>query len=352
MSILSSWFNPLRNIFLFFDSIAFSLLDNVFNLFVVFAENQVFSENSINSMIDSIYVLVGLISFFRLAMLLVNSIIDPDKLLEKKQGLSGIFGRVIAMIILLIISPLIFRTLNEFQGKIVRSNIIFRTILNSAAGDVASNSNNNNFANSYFVNAGKTMQKIVATSLIKPEDDYFNDGEAGVIKFLGDANGVSKLDEYVNSDCNSKCKDAMERYYNTVNTKDKLSLLDLQKYIGSGEKIVNKVTNEKETVYFYEYLSIITTICAGFLTYVILSWSIDIAVRSVELAVLRVVSPLFIATIVDPKSTADGGYFNNWLKRYMHTYADLFLKLAIIAVAILLISLVQDAEIWNTVVGG
>ena len=88
------------------------------------------------------------------------------------------------------------------------------------------------------------------------------------------------------------------------------------------------------------------------LTYIMLSWSIDIAIRSIELAVLRLISPLFIATIVDPKSTASGGYFNNWLKRYAKTYADLFLKLAIISLAILMISLIQDADIWNTVTGG
>lgn len=361
MNILIGWLTPIRTIFLFLDTIAFSLVDNVFDLFQIFAENQIFSDDAVRSLMNNIYVLVSIIAFFRLAMLLVNSILDPDKLLKKKEGLSSIFGRTVLMLVLLVFSPFIFDELNDFQNYIISENVIVKTILGGTNGsnDIAASN-----TSKYFSDAGKTMQKIVITTLIKPEEKFFVEGEAGVQDYLNNktiaddaSNGhQALLDEgYVTEDCNKTCRKAMAQYHQMINQTSKggFKLRRLLGYIGgSAEVEVEGSNGDSEDLYYYEYTSILTTITAVFLTYVMLSWSIDIAVRSVELAVLRIISPLFIATIVDPKSTASGGYFNNFLKRYAKTYADLFLKLAIISLAILLISLVQDADIWNTVVGG
>lgn len=376
MDILIGWLTPVRAIFLWIDTIAFSLIDDVYDLFQIFAENQIFSDDAVNALINNIYVLVGVIAFFRLAMLLVNSIIDPEKLLKKKEGLSNILGRVVIMLVLLVLSPLIFEELNNIQGYIVSNNVIPKVIMGSnGSNDIAAKK-----SSKYFSDAGKTMQKIVITTLIKPEDEFFKEGEAGVQDYLnnkdikdscegGDTSdckdALAALDEYVyTSDndapngsavCNKTCKKAMAQYHQMINQTSKggFKLRRLLGYVGGSAEVEQEGSNgDSEDVYYYEYYAGLTTISAVFLTYVMLSWSIDIAIRSVELAVLRLISPLFIATIVDPKSTASGGYFNNWLKRYGKTYADLFLKLAIISLAILMISLVQDADIWNTVVGG
>lgn len=359
MNILMGWLSIPRVILLWLDTIVFSLIDDVYDLFQLFAENQIFSDDAVNALLNNIYFLISLVAFFRLAMLLVNSIIDPDKLFKKKEGLGGIFGRVVIMLVLLVFSPFIFGLLNDFQSYIVNHNVIIKTII-SSNGSSEIEANNNK----YFSDAGKTMQKIVITTLIKPEDQFFIDGEEGVTDYLNNneiaddsINGPKELvsEGYVDTSiCKSTCQKAMAQYHQMLKQTSKggFKLRRLLGYIGGSAEVDQDDGTGTEDLYYYEYYAIITTFTAGFLTYVMLSWSIDIAVRSVELAVLRLLSPLFIATIVDPKSTASGGYFNNWLKRYGKTYADLFLKLAIIAFAILAISLVQDADIWNTVTGG
>ncbi len=384
MSILMGWLTPVRAICLWIDTIAFSLIDDVYNLFQIFAENQIFSDDAVNALMNNIYILVSVVAFFRLAVLLVNSIIDPDKLFKKKEGLGNIFGRVVIMLVLLVISPLIFKELNEFQNYIVSENVITKTIIGSnGSSDIEAKK-----SSTYFTNAGKTMQKIVITTLIKPEDEFFIEGEAGVEAYLNDLDadengvtddGITVADEwdgkngnaakyiqkYVwtgdddiptgSAECKTTCQKAMAQYHQMINQTSKggFKLRRLAGYIGGSAEVEQEGSNgDSEDVYYYEYYAGVTTITAVFLTWIMLSWSIDIAIRSIELAVLRLLSPLFIATIVDPKSTASGGYFNNWLKRYGKTYADLFLKLAMISLAILLISLIQDADIWNTVLGG
>lgn len=361
MSTLMGWLTIPRTLFLWLDTIVFSLIDDVYDLFQIFAKNQIFSDDAVSALMNNIYVLVSLVAFFRLAMLLVNAIIDPEKLFAKKEGLGNIFGRTLIMLVLLVTSPIIFNALSEIQGKIVDNNVIPRVIIGTnGSNNIATRKNS-----TYFSNAGKTMQKIVITTLIKPEDQFFIDGEKGVTNYLNDKsiaddskNGPKELVDqgYVDTSiCKKTCQKAMAQYHQMISQtyKGGFKLRRLLGYIGGSAEVPQEGSNgDSEDLYYYEYYSLITTITGGFLTYVMLSWSIDIAVRSVELAVLRLISPLFIATIVDPKSTASGGYFNNWLKRYGKTYADLFLKLAIISLAILMISLVQDADIWNTVTGG
>lgn len=389
MSILWGFLTPFKAIGLYIDCVVFSLIDDVYNMFVTFATNEVISSDTVNSLINNIYILVGVLAFVKLAIFLVQALISPDKLYEKKNGLGNVLIRVVIMLCAIVLSPFIFKELGIIQGKIVNNNLITKAILPSSGKDIDSDNLESNF-----VNAGKTMQKIVITSLIRPEEKLFGNENSGIAErsmevdyflsyeFPDDSkNGPDFLkgaesddleaqtptgdfyDKYgfvIREECRNKkkCLKALSQYHQMISQSADggFKLRRLGGYIGGSLELPDEYNTESdgdtEDVYYYEYMLGLTTISGIFLTYVLLSWSIDIAVRSVELAVLRVLSPLFIATIVDPKSTASGGYFNNWLKRYGKTYADLFIKLAIISFAILAISLVQDADIWRTVTEG
>lgn len=369
MSILLSWLSPIRAILLWLDFIAFSLVDNLFNIFAIFAKSEIISMDAVETLTNNIYVVASIFAFFRLALLLVNSILSPEKFSESKTGVGSIFGRVVIMLALLILAPSIFKELQYVQDFIINKNIVTRLIMPSSARSVDSSD-----ASTEFENAGKTMQKIVITSLIRPDERFFGTDEDT------QSRRESQVDAFLNSDfpddsswedklkdsdftepygfvlntnnCDKKaCRKAMLQYHQVISDSDRgFNLLRLDGYIGGSKKIVDPddPDQKKEAVYYYEYTAVLTTLTGIFLSYVLISWTIDIAVRSIELAVLRVISPLFIVTIVDPKSTQSGGYFNNFLKRYGKTYADLFIKLAIISFAILGISLIQDADIWDS----
>lgn len=334
MATLWAWLAVPRYIFFWIDTILFSLVDNVYDIFITVANKEIIDKAALSSVMHNAYILVSTIAFFRLAVLLVNSIIDPDKLYEKGKGLASLFGRVCIMIGAIVVAPFAFDIAKDIQVEIIDSNIINKLILNNQSKDMQKHWG--------VEGAAKTFQKTIVTTLIKPEESYFSEGQDGIDKYLKDTE--DSVSSYVNSDCNNKCKNAMKAYHKVIEDSDKhlnLAFTGLNAYIGSSDEI--KIDGEKTTVYFYEYIALVTSITLGFLIYVIISWTIDIAIRSVELAVLELISPLFMATIVDPKSTQKGGYFNNWLMRYGKTYADLFLKLAIIAISILLLSVVQDA---------
>lgn len=379
MSVLMGWLTPIRSICLWIDCVAFSLVDNAYNIFATLATNEVISSDAIVSLRNNIYILVGIIALFRMAVFLITSILTPDKFTTTKdsKGISSLFLRLIFMLCAIVLSPWIFDQLSELQATIVNDNIIMKLFLPSSGKDIDSDNLSSNFTN-----AGKTMQKIVITSLIKPDEQLFGtetssasereeyltyylnyefpDTSTRGPKFLKgleeNSEDAKKYHIVVREECRKKkaCLKALSQYHQMImqSSDGGFKLRRLTGYIGGSLEMQDPYNlddeGDTEDVYYYEYSAGLTTISAIFLTYVILSWGIDIAVRSVEIAVLEVLSPLFMATIVVPESK----YFNNWLKRFGKTYVDLFIKLGTIAIAILLLSLVQDMDIWRTVTEG
>ncbi len=379
MSVLMGWLTPIRSICLWIDCVAFSLVDNAYNIFATLATNEIISSDAIVSLRNNIYILVGIIALFRMAVFLITSILTPDKFTTTKdsKGISSLFLRLIFMLCAIVLSPWIFDQLSELQATIVNDNIIMKLFLPSSGKDIDSDNLSSNFTN-----AGKTMQKIVITSLIKPDEQLFGtetssasereeyltyylnyefpDTSTRGPKFLKDleenSEDAKKYHIVVREECRKKkaCLKALSQYHQMImqSSDGGFKLRRLTGYIGGSLEMQDPYNlddeGDTEDVYYYEYSAGLTTISAIFLTYVILSWGIDIAVRSVEIAVLEVLSPLFMATIVVPESK----YFNNWLKRFGKTYVDLFIKLGTIAIAILLLSLVQDMDIWRTVTEG
>ena len=118
----------------------------------------------------------------------------------------------------------------------------------------------------------------------------------------------------------------------------------LSKYIGTSKKIDTNNDGDKETVYVYNYMFIVTFAAGIFITYVLASMGLDIAIRAVELAVLQIISPLFIVTMIDPKSVQSGP-FKKWLQTVGKTYVSLFIKIAILTLMIKLISIVNTASL-------
>ena len=332
MNILISWLGPLRAICMAIDRVAYSVLDNAYNLVIALSKAEFLNHDSIKSLMGNLYVLFGVVAFFRLAMVLVNAIIDPEKLNEKGKGLSNIFFRVVGMIILLAVTPFLFQMSYELQGKIVGSdtgsNLIFKILL----GDKA---------NIDGENQGKALQNIALSSLITIDDAYADNFESLQCKDNGDGTCTNQGGYTWGSECDwDNCEEAVS-LWNDEYVNEDMSPSKLAKYAGVSKMI------DGEEVYVYNYMMIVTTAVGIFMTYVIISFAIDIAVRMFELVVLEVLSPLFIATFVDPKS-AQSGPFKNWLSAVGKSYASLYLRLAIIALMILLVSIINQSKMFQS----
>lgn len=353
MSILISFIGPLRAICMAIDGVLYSLLDNAYDLVIKLSTAELLKHATIKSLTENLYIIFGVVAFFRLALLLVNAIIDPEKLNEKGKGLSNIFFRVVGMIILLAVTPFLFEMSYELQEKIVGAdaskNIIFKTILGNNA-NIASSDNNN---------TGKALQNIALSSLITIDKEYLvnskqcdvDEKDCGFYPLTCVSNGDGNCTPqggyvYDGSKCDwPNCQNAVDTY-NEMYVNEDMSPSKLASYVGVSKKIEDE-NGEKQEVYVYNYMFIITGVVGVAMTYIIISFAIDIAVRMFELVVLEILSPLFIATFVDPKS-AQSGPFKNWLSAVGKSYASLYIKLAIIALMILLISIINQSKMFQS----
>lgn len=353
MSILFSWLSPLRAICMAIDGVLYSLLDNAYDLVIKLSTAELLKHSTIKSLTGNLYIIFGVVAFFRLALLLVNAIIDPEKLNEKGKGLSNIFFRVVGMVILLAVTPFLFEMSYDLQGKLVGAdaseNIIFKTILG----------NNANIASPKNSNAGKALQNIALSSLITIDKEYLvNDKQCNVgendcgfypltcVPNNDDEGTCTLQGGYVYGDNCSwpNCQKAVDKY-NEMYVAEDMSPAKLAAYAGTSKKI--EVEGVEQEVYVYNYMFIITGIVGVAMTYIIISFAIDIAVRMFELIVLEILSPLFIATFVDPKS-AQSGPFKNWLSAVGKSYASLYIRLAIIALMVLLVSIINQSKMFQS----
>lgn len=300
LNILISWGSPFRAIAVMIDSVAFTLIDQAYNVIVAFSSASLFKDETIQAVMHNTYILIGIFALFRIAMLLVNAIINPDKLNEKGNGLGNVLANLIVMFVLLIMVPILFKEAYSLQETVVNGNYIQKIFLNS-------NSLDN-------INPGDTMRSIAIGSLITINKEA--------------------QDQYKAGKCSNNCNDAIESY-NKMAKNNNFEFAKLGKYIGVSIK-----DDDGNTVYVYNYMFVLTFLCGATITYILFSFGIDIAVRMVELAILQILAPMFIATYIDPKS-AKSGPFHKWLTTVGKTYASLFIKLAILSLMLLFISLLN-----------
>lgn len=314
LNILISWGSPFRAIAVMIDSVAFTLIDQAYNVIVAFSSASLFKDETIQSVMNNTYIVIGIFALFRIAMLLVNAIINPDKLNEKGNGLGNVLANLIVMFVMLIMVPILFKEAYSLQETIVSGNYIQKIFLNSDSLDN--------------INPGDTMRSIAIGSLITIDEEAQK--------------------QYKSGNCSKNCNKAIESY-NDMAKKNNFEFTKLGKYIG-----VTIKDDDGNTVYVYNYMFVLTFLCGAAITYVLFSFGIDIAVRMVELAILQILAPMFIATYIDPKS-AKTGPFHKWLTTVGKTYASLFIKLAALSLMLLFVSLLngglkQDIHGFNKLI--
>lgn len=334
MYILDIW-GEIRGFLVYIDSVAYDLIDNMYNLIVAFASGRFFEDDTIESVAKSLYIVISIFALFRLAVLLINSIISPDKMEDKETGLSSIFRNFIIMFVILAMAPTAFRELFDLQDFIVRGNYVERLL----GEKVTENGTQNN--------PGEEIKYIAVSAMIHPDSKLAKREDSGYYQY----------DESI-CDSASKCQDAIIEY-----NRDILGLVKNEKgdvvettrgdlWQTLHDHMGNFTKNPK--IYVYNYHILVTFAVGIAITYLLLTFALDIAIRLIKIAVLELLSPLFIVTYADPKM-AKSGPFHNWLSEYGKAYLSLFIRLGVLAILILLINHIEDvfkSEAWDGIEKG
>ena len=335
-----NFFNDaLRTIFSWLDSLGYFLLDAVYDIFFTVANANIFQGVTINEFYTRVQLIFGVFMIFKLSITLLQMIINPDMFKDKQKGASSLVTRIAVILVLLtLIVPIegisntenslneqissngiLFGFLYQIQNTVIKDQVLTKLVLGYGGDSTDAEPGN-------MSDVGSHLAATVAQAFIRPTlSSGANDDE---ITALTEDDGDNSYES--NVACNGGEADA---YFNGDLTAGTLidHINDTCDSDNDGE------------VYVFDYTILGGLLCSIIMVLIILGFTIDVAVRAVKLAILRLIAPIPIISYIDPSQGKDGA-FNNWVKTLTSTYLSLFLRLIIIYFGAYLIILLTDSN--------
>ena len=317
--------DAIRTVFGAIDWILFSFLDWMYRVFFDISTVEFLTGETIRNFFSRIQLILGVFMVFKISISVLQAIVDPDKITDKSNGFSAYIKRIIICLVMLTLliprnipnakneyqvqinnNGLLFGTLYSLQGRILRNNTLGKLVLGKSTGNVT-------------LSEGSDKNKNYGNEQAKSMKEMGRDFTVTILKgFIQPSNKCSNFDDV----------DAGKAY--NSDTVDQTALL------------MENINGEcKSHYYAYMYYPIIGGVVAAVFAVILIGFSIDIAVRALKLAVLRLLAPIPIISYLDPNQEKKGA-FANWVKILAATYLDLFIRLAIIYFVIFLINDIRD----------
>ena len=278
--------NIIYSFFGFIDWVVYNIISAMFRVIVDLSTAEIFYDE--NDIISKIYVVVGVFILFKLVISAIQFMVNPDLFDDKEKGLTGILKNTVISIAFIVISPAIFNFATVMEKPVIET--IPRIILGNDKYSNAESRDNET------KDIGESVSMEVLKAFVSPKD----------------ANNTAAMDDIKNLD-------------------------SFRENISKGCGLFNA----KSCV--YDYMLIISTICGGFIVYILLSMVLDVAVRTVKLSIIRMLAPIPISTYVYNKDR-----FNKFVKVAVQVYVDLFVRMAIVYFVIFAVKAILASDIWRS----
>ena len=93
---------------------------------------------------------------------------------------------------------------------------------------------------------------------------------------------------------------------------------------------------DKTNGYYAYHFNILACVVGAVIVILLLSITIKIGIRLFKMLILEMIAPIPIMSYIDPKSAKDGA-FASWVKQLTSTFLDIFIRLGVIYVVILIL---------------
>lgn len=329
----------LRSFCAMFDGVATTLLGGIYKVFFLVANATIISGDVIKVFYSRIQLILGILMIFKLAMSILNIIINPDVVKDQKNGPGKMVTRIVAALFMLtLVIPInipnatakslnayindhgiLFGVLYKAQDSILSENILAKLILGTSSNADADDMDVNNLSD-----IGNSMASIVLKVFVRIN---VNDDTLPACDYASDDDPCS------NTVCAAEVN---ESHYAEENVDPQVILSHINDSCGRG-------SDER---YAFGYTPIIGALVMLIMALIITGFIVDIAVRAIKLAVLRLVAPVPIISYINPPKQG-GGAFDNWTKSLISTYVDLFVRIAIVYFGLFVIQIIMNGGMNN-----
>lgn len=279
------------------DGVVYYLIELIYGLLLEIARAKPFSNEIFSTFAERIYALLGLFMLFKVSFSLIKYIVNPDEFNDKVKGGKKMVMNILIVLVLIVTTPIAFDYMAKIQETLLNENVMEKLILGTG------------------VNGQPVDQNAVGANMKVEIFSAFYSLEA-------DAPEATKT-AYEEAKSRGSVEDMIHKEVNGE------PLFMHKKTTGDG--------------YAINYMFIVSTIAGIFTAWIFLTFCIDIAIRTVKLGFLQLISPIPIISYIDPSSSKNG-MFSKWLKEVGKTWADLFIRLGAVYFAITLISALMSQD--------
>ncbi len=265
----------------------YAIIRNHFNIFVRIAELDISSSVNINEIYQRVTMIITIVMTFYVAISIIQYTVNPEKLSDKEKGAGKVAYRIIATILLIAFVPDIFSIAYKLQNKLIETQVFSKIIL------------------------GREVE------------DYRSFGSEFAASTFSAFYRVDK------SECGDNCDEAEANVKNVIDgiSKGATTLSIIKSSVG-------------EWIDGVDFDGLLALIFGCYVIYVIFLYSIDVAVRCVQMLFLQIIAPIAIMSYLVPNKN---NLFQKWVKQCTTTYLDLFIRISIMYFAMLLLKVIQHA---------
>lgn len=283
--------------FLFLDGIVYNFVRWFYQIFLFLAQLNLFDTDDYISIVNRLYIIIGVVMLFILAYSLLKAIIDPDEFAKGEASFPNLIKNVVISLIIIVLLPTVFDVAYRMQNAILRHDVIGKIFLSE------------NYRPSDIDNGGNLIaSKTFSAFLYATEEGRENSISSNTFFFWGgDLTFQDALDE-------------VER----------------------GESFLI-FTNFSQAVDDAEitYNVVVSTIAGLFLLWCILLFCFDLGTRVVKLIFYQTIAPVAVICRILPGGKAKS-VFSNWVKLTLGTFAEVFIRVAVMYMGVYLIKLIDS----------
>ena len=268
------------HLFAALDVFIYSVAALLFRIIIEIANTPFFRPDRLNDVANRIYIVVGVLMLFKLIISGLQYIINPDVFDDKEKGLGGLLKKTALSLAMMVAAPIVFNLLMSLQTPIFTAipTIIFGQ--EAPQGEEAMKKE--------LEDRGNYISFTVLKSFVVLRQGHDSDvSNAGV----GEGKQIHDF----------------QSFYDHITEHCPWSIF------GNMDSCT------------YDYKIILSTLCGGFLLYMLLGMALDVAIRTIKFGLIQMLAPIPISSYVFSKDK-----LTKFIKTATTVYADLFIRIAII----------------------
>ena len=330
------FFKIMARFFIAIDSTLFNFISTLYDLLIAISRTSILSQGDIAQFAYRIELLLGIFMLFKLSFSLITYIVNPDDFTEKSKGFGKLIQNAIVSLALLVLVPYIFQMAFNLQSKILDDNILAKFLLGEKIEESDGDLDNLTIIDT----AGGEMAFQVMLPFFMPRAS---------INALNNCASIYDEEGAFSSECASDMISAGATEQTVTNYTKGIENKSLGLTFRSDMAL--ETTKDGNNEYFIiDYKYPIATVVAVVVCLLLITFCIDIGLRSVKLAFLQLVYTIPVISYMDPKSGKDG-LFKKWYQMCLSTFLSLFIRLLALYFGIYVIARVGDFGMFDVVNG-